>query len=74
MINSALPYFKVRIIKHTPLIFGNKPVNAFHKDLVGKVILVRDTPHRGAYYECKTGESILKHDCQILKKTKNNVK
>lgn len=74
MINYALPYFKVRIVKHTPLLFGNNYHDAFHKDLVGKVILVRDTPHRGAYYECKTGESILKHDCQTLKKSKNNVR
>lgn len=62
------PYFKIRIIKHTPLTFGNRYVDAFHKDLVGKVKLVRDTPHQGAYYECKTGESILKRDCKPIKK------
>jgi hypothetical protein len=61
-------YFKIRIIKHTPLLFGNKYVDAFHKNMIGKIKLVKRTEHDGAYFECKTGESILKRDCQIIKK------
>lgn len=61
-------FFKIKIINHTPLLFGNTYVDAFHKDMVGKVKLVRRTKHDGAYFECKTGESILKNDCQIVKK------
>jgi len=57
------PFFKVRIAQHTPLLFGNKHEDMFHKNMVGKIILVRNTAHNGAYYECKTGESILKTDC-----------
>lgn len=61
------PYFKIRIIKHTPLLFGNKHMDMFHKDLVGAVKLVKDTPHKGSFFECKTGESILKSDCKKIK-------
>lgn len=57
-------YFKVKIANHTQLLFGNTYVDAFHKDMVGKTIFVRKTEHNGAYYECKTGESILKADCK----------
>lgn len=61
-----MKYFKVKIIKHTQLLFGNTYVDAFHKDMVGDTILVRRTAHDGAYFECKTGESILKTDCKVL--------
>lgn len=62
------PYFYVKIIKHTPLLFGDNYHDMFHKNKIGTVILVRETPHEGVYYECKTGESILKTDCEKINK------
>ena len=56
-------YFKVKIVKHTPLLFQNKHEDCWHKDKVGQTILVKNTDWDGAYYEAKTGESILKSDC-----------
>ena len=61
-------WFKVEIIKHTPLLFGNEYCDAFHKDMIGQNIVVRKTEWDGAYYECKTGESIIKSDCKIIKR------
>lgn len=57
-----MSYFKVKITKHTPLTFGNQKCDPFHSEKVGDVILVKKTPHDGAYLECKTSESILKTD------------
>lgn len=45
----------------------------FHKDMIGQTILVRKTEHDGAYYECKTGESILKQDVEEVKTFKVKV-
>lgn len=59
-------YFKVKIIKHTPAIVHSAKVDRFHKDMVGQTVLVRKTPWDGAYFECKTGESLLKIDCEII--------
>jgi hypothetical protein len=59
-------FFEVKIVKHTKLLTGNDYVDAFHKDMVGETILVKLTEHNGAYYECISGESILKSDCKII--------
>lgn len=59
-------YFKVKIQKHTKLLFGNNYVDAWHKDKIGKTILVKKTEWDGAYYEAKNGNSILKSDCEPL--------
>jgi hypothetical protein len=61
-------FFKVKIIKATPLLFESTYHAPFHEHMVGKVKLVRRTSWDGAYFECKTGESILKQDVQIVKK------
>lgn len=58
--------FKVKIARHTPLIFQNSPVNMWHVNKVGKVIKVREVEWPSAFYETKTGESILKTDCDII--------
>lgn len=64
----AATYFKVKIEKHTPLTFGNRKVDVFHKDMVGQTILVKEANYEGSpFYECKTGESILKSDCMPIK-------
>lgn len=60
-------YFKVNIVKHTKLLFDNNYEDCFHKDKVGDDIIVREVDWPSAYYECKTGESILKTDCEIIK-------
>ena len=62
-------WFKVRIKQHTPLLFGSRYEDAFHKDKIGDVILVREASYEGSpYYECKTGESILKIDVEKISK------
>lgn len=59
-------YFKVKIIKHTKLLFGNKYEDCWHKSKIGETIIVRKTDWDGSYYETKNGESILKTDCRIV--------
>lgn len=62
-----MKYFKVKIIKHTQLLFGNKKEDMFHKDMIGQTISVRNsTDPNSTYYECETGESILKSDVLSL--------
>ncbi len=56
-------YFKVKIVQHTPLLIQNSYVDVYHKNKIGNIILVREPQFTSAYYECKTGESILKTDC-----------
>lgn len=57
-------YFLVKIEKHTPLTFGNKKVDCFHKEMVGQTIKVKEADYEGSpFYHCATGESILKSDC-----------
>ncbi len=61
-------WFKVKIVKHTKLLFGNKKENMFHKDMVGETIEVKEHDWQSPYYEVKSGESILKIDCSELSK------
>ena len=61
-------WFDVKITKHTKLLFGNKYEDAFHKDMVGETISVKEVDWASAYYEVKSGESILKTDCAIISK------
>lgn len=59
-------YFKVKIVKHTPLLFGNTYENMWHVNSIGKTIKVKKTLHDGAYFECMDGSSILRYDCELL--------
>lgn len=59
-------YFKVRIIKHSQILFGNTYVDGWHKDMVGRVIKVREVEWPSAYYEAMSGDSILKSDCERI--------
>jgi hypothetical protein len=70
-----MKYFKVRILRATKLTFGNDKVDPFHVDKIGKVILVKKASYEGSpYYHCKTGESILRHDVEPIKKVKEKKK
>ena len=66
-INSTQKWIKVKIIKHSPLLFQSTYYDAWHVDSVGKTIVVRNTDWNGAYYECKNGNSILKSDCETAR-------
>ena len=61
-------YFKVKITKHTQLLFCSTKCDMFHSEKVGDVILVKKTQHNGAFLECKTGDSILKTDVMPIAK------
>ena len=63
-------YFKVKIIKHSPLTFGNEKCDTWLKDKVGQVLLVREVDWPSAFYETKVenGVSILKSDCERIAK------
>jgi hypothetical protein len=63
-------YFKVKIIKHTPLLFDNNYIDAWHKDKIDDMILVKEVDWISAFYETKNGSSILKNDCERISETK----
>ena len=58
------PYFEVKIIKHTQLQFAHGKTDGWYVDSVGKTIRVREVMWPSAYYECESGDSILKSDTQ----------
>ena len=61
-------FFKVKIVKHTPIVFGRQQFDNWHKKHVGETILVKETNMLKDYYECKIGHLILKVDCEIINK------
>lgn len=54
-----------KIIKHTPLLFGNEYVNGWHVNKIEETIIVREPGWQSVYYEVNTGDSILKKDVQL---------
>lgn len=65
-------YFKVKITKHTKLLFGNTFEDMWHKKSIGETILVKNAPYENsAFYEAKNGNSILKSDCKKVRKNVN---
>jgi hypothetical protein len=61
-INDGQPFIKVRIVKCSD-------ANFWYASKVGDNIFVRNTAWNGAYYEAKNGSSVLKADCQPIKKS-----
>ena len=61
-------FFKVEIVKATPLLFGNNLADPFHIKMVGKKIFVRQVDLNSAYFETKSGNSILRWDVKRIVK------
>lgn len=63
-------YFKVRVIKHTPLLFNTEYVDTWLSDKVGRILLVKEVDWPSAFYETKieNGVSVLKSDCERIAK------
>jgi len=61
-------FFKVEITKATLLCLGNTLVNPFYEKMVGKKVFVRQPNFNSAYYETKSGNSILRWDCKRVSK------
>lgn len=59
-------WFKVVITNATQITVGNDKVSPWYADMIGEVIEVRKTDWDGAYFEAKSGDSILKHDVTII--------
>jgi len=55
-------YFKVEIIK-----CSNK--DFWYVDKIGNIVLVCEVDWPSSYFECKRGDSILKCDVELIKKS-----